>query len=108
MVQSIMSVTSYTSEKQMVQQYEVTAIIADNLLTIRQLDNPNGGGLKSALADGTDVRRRWKYYDLFDGAPNTSTYATDKGTLSDEMHIVVHDKTGGITGFDSDLGWTKR
>ena len=27
-------------------------------LTIRLKDNPNGGGLKSALADGTDVRRR--------------------------------------------------
>ena len=42
-------------------QYEITAIV-DDALTIRQLDNPNGGGLKSALADGTDVRRRWKYY----------------------------------------------
>ena len=48
-------------------QYEITAIV-DDALTIRQLDNPNGGGLKSALADGTDVRRRWKYYDQVDGA----------------------------------------
>ena len=30
------------------QQYEVTAINSADL-TIRQLDNPNGGGLKSAL-----------------------------------------------------------
>ena len=49
------------------QEYEVTAITND-ALTIRQLDNPNGGGLKSALADGTDVRRRWAFYDLFDSA----------------------------------------
>ena len=40
------------------QQYEVTAINND-ALTIRRLDDPNGGGLKTALADGTDVRRRW-------------------------------------------------
>ena len=83
-------------------QYEVTAI-TDDALTIRQLDNPNGGGLKSALADATNVRRRWKFYDLFDAAPGTSTWATGKGVTSDEMHVVVYDRTGGITGFDSDV-----
>ena len=80
------------------QQYEVTAITND-ALTIKQLDNPNGGGLKSALADGTDVRRRWRFYDLFDAAPGTSTYATGKGLVSDEMHVVVFDRTGDISGF---------
>ena len=83
------------------QQYEVTAI-ADDALTIKQLDNPNGGGLKSALADGTDVRRRWRFYDLFDAAPGTSTYATGKGLVGDEMHVVVFDKTGDISGFRAD------
>ena len=84
------------------QQYEVTAI-TDDALTIRQLDNVNGGGLKSALTDGTNVRRRWQYYDLFDGAPGTSPYATDRNLSADEMHIVVFDYTGGISGFDTDL-----
>ena len=83
-------------------QYEVTAV-AGNDLTIRQLDNVNGGGLKSAIADNTAIRRRWKFYDLFDGAPGTSTWATGKGVTSDEMHVVVYDRTGGITGFDSDV-----
>ena len=83
-------------------QYEVTAI-STNDLTVRQLDNPNGGGVKSIIADGTAIRRRWKFYDLFDGAPGTSTWASDKGLISDEMHIVVFDKTGAITGYDSDL-----
>ena len=84
------------------QQYEVTAVANDNL-TIRQLDNPNGGGLKSALAAATNVRRRWKFYDLFDAAPGTSTYGTSKGWSNDEMHVVVHDMDGGISGFDSDV-----
>jgi len=84
------------------QQYEITAI-ATNDLTVRQLDNANGGGLKSAIADDTAIRRRWRYYDLFDGAPGTSQYATDRGLSSDEMHVVVFDYTGGITGFDTDL-----
>ena len=83
------------------QQYEVTAI-TDDALTIKQLDNPNGGGLKSALADGTDVRRRWRFYDLFDAAPGTSTYATGKGLVGDEMHVVVFDRTGDISGFRAD------
>ena len=83
------------------QQYEVTNITGADL-TIRQLDNPNGGGLKSALTDGTAVRRRWKYYDLFDSAPGTSPYATGKGVTNDEMHIVVFDETGDITGFRTD------
>ena len=83
-------------------QYEVTAVATDDL-TIRQLDNPNGGGLKSALTAATTVRRRWKYYDLFDGAPGTSPWATDRGISSDEMHIVVYDTAGTVTGFDADL-----
>ena len=84
-------------------QYEVTAIATDNL-TIKQLDNPNGGGLKSALTAATTVRRRWKFYDLFDAAPGTSTWASAIGSAADEMHVVVHDVTGAISGFDSDVG----
>ena len=83
------------------QEYEITAINNDNL-TIKQLDNPNGGGLKTALAAATNVRRRWRFYDLFDAAPGTSTYATGKGLLSDEIHVVVFDRTGDISGFRAD------
>ena len=42
------------------QEYEITLIQTDNI-HIRQLDNPNGGGLKSALTAATNVRRRWKF-----------------------------------------------
>ena len=49
-------------------QYEVTAInITTNVVTIRELDNPNGTGLVAALAINSYIRRRWKFYDLFDG-----------------------------------------
>ena len=83
------------------QEYEITAISTDNL-TIKQLDNPNGGGLKTALTAATNVRRRWRFYDLFDAAPGTSTYATGKGLIGDEMHVVVFDRTGDISGFRAD------
>tara|TARA_B110000503_G_scaffold106294_1_gene158703 strand:+ start:847 stop:2841 length:1995 start_codon:yes stop_codon:yes gene_type:complete len=82
-------------------QYEVTAVTTDDL-TIRQLDNPNGGGLKSALVAATTVRRRWRFYDLVDAAPASSTWATSKSLTGDEMHVVVYDTTGDISGYDID------
>jgi hypothetical protein len=87
-------------------QYEVTAIDSGTeTLTIRQLDNPNGGGFKTAIADDTAIRRRWRFYDLFDAAPGTSNWAKEQGLASaaDEMHVVVYDTTGEITGYDIDV-----
>ena len=81
------------------QQYEVMSI-STNTLTIRQLDNVNGGGLKSDIATGTNVRRRWRFYDLFNAAPGTSSYAQSINLLSanDELHVVVYDVLGDIVG----------
>jgi len=86
------------------QQYEVTAIATNNL-TVRQLDNPNGGGIASAIADNTTIRRRWRFYDLFDAAPGTSAWAVTQGlsAAEDELHVVVYDTTGAITGYDIDV-----
>jgi hypothetical protein len=86
------------------QQYEVTGI-STNVLTIRQLDDTNASGFKSAIADGTAIRRRWRFYDLFDAAPGTSNWAKGQGlaTAEDELHVVVFDTTGEITGFDIDV-----
>ena len=81
--------------------YEITGI-ATHVLTIRQSDQVNGGGLTAAVADNEKITRRWKFHDLFDSAPGTSTWAADKGYTNDEMHIVVYDNTGAITGFDAD------
>ena len=81
-------------------EYEVTAIdTSDNDLTVRLKDDPNGAGLQSVIPDNSYIKRRWKFYDLFDGAPGTSQWATDNSRGSgDEMHIVVYDTTGDITG----------
>ena len=40
----------------------------------------------------------WTYAGLFDSAPDTSDYVEAVGGSGDEMHIVVYDSTGGITG----------
>ena len=85
-------------------EYEVTAInTSSNVLTIRLKDDPNGQGLQNDVADDSYIKRRWKYYDLFDGPPGTSQWATDNSRGSnDELHVVVADGTGDITGFDTD------
>ena len=40
----------------------------------------------------------WTYEDNFDGAPTTSTYASDRGASNDEAHVVVIDQDGAFTG----------
>ena len=71
---------------------------------IKLKDDANGAGLQSVIADNSYIKRRWKFYDLFDGAPGTSQWSTDNARGSgDEMHIVVHDTTGDITGYDTDV-----
>jgi len=82
-------------------EYDVTARdTANDTITIRELDNPSGTGLVATLADNSFIRRRWKFYDLFDAAPGTSTWSTQEGRgAADEMHIVVYDTTGKISGF---------
>ena len=80
-------------------EYQVTAADASTI-TVKLKDDPNGSGLQSTIASGTSIRRRWRFYDLFDAAPGTSEYATQnqRGTL-DEMHVVVYDQLGEISGF---------
>ncbi len=81
-------------------EYEVTAInTSTNVLTVRLKDDPNGAGVQNIIPDNSYIKRRWKFYDLFDGAPGTSQWATDNARGSgDEMHVVVYDTTGDITG----------
>ena len=85
-------------------EYETTAVDStNNTINIKLLDDLNGQGLQNTIASGTNIRRRWRFYDLFDGAPGTSDYGTKRGRgTGDEMHIVVYDYTGEITGFDVD------
>ena len=77
-------------------EYRITAVSSNDITFVR---HPSGtGGLHTALAGGTQVRRRWRYYDLVDKAPGTSTYTSTRSGANDEMHIVVIDEDGGITG----------
>ena len=101
---SFYSDTSNTVAVDDFNEYQVTAInTSTNALTIRLKDDPNGAGLQTAIPDNSKIKRRWKYADLFSGPPGTSQYNTDNGKgAGDELHVVVADGTGEITGFDTD------
>ena len=82
------------------QHYRVT-LVASNVVTIVRYPTATGTGLTQAV-DGSstpvNVDRFWRYYDQFDRAPGTSAYATAEGGSNDEMHIIVLDRGGVITG----------
>jgi len=42
--------------------------------------------------------RNWEYYNNVNGAPATSAWTTNKSGSADEIHIVVVDEDGSITG----------
>jgi len=77
-------------------EYRITAIATNDVTFVR---HPSGtGGLHTAVADSSTIRRRWRYYDLVSGAPGTSAYTSARGGSNDEIHVVVIDEDGGITG----------
>ena len=75
-----------------------------NDITIKRKDEPehfgasDSSGLFKALTDGATVTRYWEFYDLVSKAPGTSPFVTNAGGSNDELHIVVVDEDGGITG----------
>ena len=60
-----------------------------------------GNSLKISVCDTTANFAGWAYRGLFDAAPNTSNYAytvTNQRKANDELHIVVVDEDGLISG----------
>ena len=49
-------------------------------------------------ASGATATRRWEFFGEFDSAPGTSTNGAALGATNDELHVVVQDFTGAITG----------
>ena len=69
---------------------KVTAIANATSLTIESAHLTG-----ASAATGT---RRWEFFGEFDSAPGTSTNGAALGASGDELHIVVQDRTGEITG----------
>ena len=57
----------------------------------------SGGDGSGATATGT-LTTGWEYAGQFDYTPITTTFASNNGSDLDEMHIIVIDEDGAITG----------
>lgn len=56
-----------------------------------------GNSIKYSISDA-NTWTSWTYKTEFDGAPSTSDYASQYGGSNDELHIIVIDNDGLITG----------
>lgn len=72
------------------------------IVTVSSISNATSLTLSSAYVGNTvtqaTTERRWQYYDFFPSAPGTSIEAAQNNGSGDEMHIVVVDRLGGISG----------
>jgi len=68
----------------------VTALTASNLTL--------GSALTANVSANTSILRKWQYADEFTAEPETSDYADNVGGANDEIHVIVVDQDGGISG----------
>jgi hypothetical protein len=78
-------------------EYKITAINTNDL-TVEAVGQPAGTGLTIDVASGVQISRYWEHYALFSKAPGTSSGASLAGAGADELHIVVIDEDGEISG----------
>jgi phage tail sheath protein FI len=78
------------------EKYKVTSVTSTSIGIVQ---HPRGeGGLISAVADDARIKRRWRYADQVDGAPGTSAYVSTRSGSGDEIHVVVIDEDGEVSG----------
>jgi len=82
--------------------YEATYLLAGNSNTygsfVARYPGTLGNSLEVQVCATSGLFSGWAYSSYFTSAPGTSEYATSVSGVSDEMHIVVIDKLGNITG----------
>ena len=67
--------------------------VSDSVITLTQAYSGN-----TLSAYTTSLTRRWEYFSNVDGAPTTTAYANSVNAQADEIHIIVEDEDGAITG----------
>ena len=78
------------------EKYRVTNLTS-TVVTIVQ--HPRGeGGLITAVVDNARIKRKWRYADQVDGAPGTSSFVSTRSGSGDEIHVVVIDEDGTVSG----------
>ena len=83
--------------------FQLAGLDSDQHTFIAKYPGTLGNSLKVAWLSAVDSAddpafTGWTYEESFDGAPTTSTYASDRGATNDEVHVVVVDEDGAFTG----------
>ena len=95
----LMSFPTIAAEKG--QKYEVVSVSTETV-TIKRYPAVNAVGFVTTIPASTVATKWWQYYEQFNGAPGTSDYVkAAQGGLTtgvDELHIIVIDEDGEITG----------
>jgi hypothetical protein len=76
-------------------------VLDGRTIKVASVTDANTIVLSSAHVTGATAAtavRRWEFFPEFNAAPGTSTDGEAKGAVGDEMHIVVVDRLGTITG----------
>ena len=90
------STTAATNDYDDGHQYRITGISTHDLTIVQK--ESGSGGLLTTVTNGANVRRRWRYYDSVGTGPGTSPYTSDRSGSGDEIHVVVIDEDGEVTG----------
>ena len=75
------------------------ALDSDSHTFIAKYPGELGNSLKVSICPSDDTQfASWTYASSFDKAPDTSTYASNRSAVDDEVHVVVVDHQGKFTG----------
>lgn len=81
--------------------YKISAI-ASNTITFA-LESDGTSGLQVAPDNNSNVNREWEFAKNFTKAPGSSPDALANSSSLDEMHVVVQDEDGQITGIVGEI-----
>lgn len=84
--------------------YDISYIATTNVASfIARYPGALGNSLKVSINDsanqtGNLAFSSWEYKNYFTAAPNTSSFAASVGASNDQIHVIVIDEQGAITG----------
>ena len=80
---------------------QLAALDSDNHNFAARCPGDLGNSIRVSLCPGGDsagIFNNWTYASFFDGRPGTSSYASARSGSKDEVHMVVVDNDGKLTG----------
>jgi len=78
--------------------YRITEITNGTTIVVESLGQPAGTGLTVAVGNAVNIDRYWEFHSYFSKAPAKSAGALNAGAGNDEIHVVVVDEDGVISG----------